>query len=163
MARLMTAQEDRLQRAITTDAAAMSEMPVEVNEKGFMVDPSQWSPAAALYLARRQGLDGWPRELTADHWSVIDYTRAYFQATDNAPSLRYTCRALGLTRKRFSWLFPGGLITVRRIAGLPGGRRPPNGSEKSLARELWARNWWGQLTSVEPRVQPRAEATSWIS
>jgi TusE/DsrC/DsvC family sulfur relay protein len=146
----------------TTGDVAAAETPVEVNEKGFMIDPSRWSPGAALFLARRQGLDGWPRELTDDHWSVIHYTRTYYQATHNAPSLRYTCRALGLTKKRFLRLFPGGPITVRRIAGLPGPRRPANGRELSLARELLARNWWEQLTSVELRGAIERPPFSWV-
>ncbi len=136
-------------RTGTTADAATVESPVEVNEKGFMIDPSQWSSGAALFLARRQGVPKWPGELTSDHWRVIYYMRAYFQEIGNAPSLRYTCKALGMTKKRFTRLFPGGLMTVRRIAGLPGPRRPANGSEKSLARELLARNWWEQLTRVE--------------
>jgi TusE/DsrC/DsvC family sulfur relay protein len=149
MATPTAAQENRVQTATTTDAAAISETPVEVNEKGFMIDPSQWASGVALFLARRQGVPKWPRELTSDHWRVIHCMRAYYQETGNAPSLRYTCKALGMTKKRFARLFPGGLMTVRRIAGLPGPRRPANGSEKSLARELLTRNWWEQLTGVQ--------------
>jgi TusE/DsrC/DsvC family sulfur relay protein len=149
MAKPTTAQEDRVQTAITADELRISERPVELNERGFMTDPSQWSPGAALYVARRQGLRDWPHELVSDHWRVIDFMRTYYQATGNAPSLRYTCKALGMTKKRFSRLFPGGLTTVRRIAGLPGPRRAANRHELSLARRLLTRNWWEQLTSVE--------------
>jgi TusE/DsrC/DsvC family sulfur relay protein len=128
----------------------VEETPVEVNERGFMKDLSQWTPAAALYLARRQGLRNWPHELTSDHWRVIDYMRVYHDATGNAPSLRYTCRALDLTKRQFSRLFPGGLMTVRRISGLPGPRRAPGKQELSMAQQLLARNWWEQLISAEP-------------
>jgi TusE/DsrC/DsvC family sulfur relay protein len=135
---------------VETEAAReVAETPVEVNERGFMTDLSQWSPGAALFLARRQGLRDWPRELVSDHWRVIDFMRIYYQTIGNAPSLRYTCKALGMTKKRFSRLFPGGLTTVRRIAGLPGPRRAANRHELSLARRLLTRNWWEQLTNVE--------------
>ncbi len=148
MSNLTILQEDRVQTATTFDEAAIVETPVEVNERGFMIDPSRWSQEVAVFLARRQGLKGWPRELVSDHWRVIDFTRTYHQATNNAPSLRYTCKALGMTKRRFSRLFPGGLMTVRRIAGLPGPRRVANRHELSLARRLMTRNWWARLTGA---------------
>jgi len=142
----LTSVLDSKVETATTAGAVVQERPVEVNERGFMTDLSQWTPGAALFLARRQGVRNWPREFTSDHWRVIDFIRAYHQATDNAPSLRYTCKALGLTKKRFSWLFPGGLMTVRRISGLPGPRRCANREELSLAQQLLTRNWWEKLT-----------------
>jgi TusE/DsrC/DsvC family sulfur relay protein len=147
MAKPTTAQENRVQAATTTDVAAVSERPVELNERGFMTDLSQWSQGAALYVARRQGLRDWPHEFVSDHWRVIDFMRTYHEATGNAPSLRYTCKALGMTKKRFSRLFPGGMVTVRRIAGLPGPRRAANRHELSLAQRLMTRDWWAHLTS----------------
>jgi tRNA 2-thiouridine synthesizing protein E len=146
MAKPATVQDRKVQGA-SEAVATVQETPVEVNERGFMIDPSQWTPGAALHLARGQGLRGWPRELVSDHWRVIDYMRTYHQTTGNAPSLRYTCRALGLTKRQFSRLFPGGMMTVRRIAGLPGQRRSANRRELSLARRLMTRNWWEILTS----------------
>jgi TusE/DsrC/DsvC family sulfur relay protein len=124
--------------AATEAATTVQEAPVEVNHLGFMTDPSQWTPGAALFLARRQGLRDWPRELASDHWRVIDFMRTYYHATGNAPSLRYTCKVLGLTKKRFSRLFPGGLMTVRRISGLPGPRKAANRYEQWLTRDWWA-------------------------
>lgn len=161
MAKPATAQENRVQRASET-VATIQETPVEVNEQGFMADPSQWTPGVALYLARRQGLKDWPRELVSDHWRVIDYMRTYHDATGNAPSLRYTCRALGLTKKQFSRLFPGGTMTVRRIAGLPGSRRSANRRELSVARRLMTRNWWEILTGSELQDDPPPETASRI-
>jgi tRNA 2-thiouridine synthesizing protein E len=140
-------------KKLETPSAArtpVQETPVEVNERGFMIDLAQWTQGVALYLARRQGLPNWPQELTGDHWRVVDYMRVYYNATGNAPSLRYTCRALDLTKRQFSRLFPGGLMTARRMSGLPGPRRAANRRELSIAQQLLARNWWEQLTSVEP-------------
>jgi TusE/DsrC/DsvC family sulfur relay protein len=125
----------------------MKETPVEVNERGFMVDLSRWTPGAALYLARRQGLPDWPGELTGDHWRLIHFMRLYYQITGNAPSLRYTCRVLSLTKRRFRQLFPGGLMATRRISGLPGPRRAAGRGEMSMARQLLTGDWWRHLTS----------------
>jgi TusE/DsrC/DsvC family sulfur relay protein len=140
MARPTTAQGTKVEAA-TEAIATVRESPVEVDVRGFMTDPSEWTPGAALFLARRQGLRDWPRELASDHWRVIDFMRTYHQATGNAPSLRYTCRALGLAKKQFSRLFPGGLMTVRRICGLPGPRKAANKRERLLTRD-----WWTKLT-----------------
>jgi TusE/DsrC/DsvC family sulfur relay protein len=148
MNRMTTAQGNKM-RAATEAVAVVWETPVEVNERGFMIDPSQWTPGAALYLARRQGLRDWAHELTSDHWRVIDYMRSYYEATGNAASLRYTCNALGLTKRQFSRLFPGGLMTARRISGLPGTRRYGNGRELSIAQQLLTRNWWERLMEAE--------------
>ncbi len=125
-------------KAVTGSVPAVQEEPVEVNHLGFMTNPSEWTQGAALFLARRQGLPDWPGELASDHWRVIDFMRTYYHATGNAPSLRYTCRALGLPKKRFSRLFPGGLVTVRRIAGLPGPRKAATRYEQWLTRDWWA-------------------------
>ncbi len=141
MARPTTVQGTKV-GAATEAAETVRETPVEVDVRGFMTDPSQWTPGAALFMARRQGLRDWPRELGSDHWRVIDFMRTYHEATGNAPSLRYTCNALGLTKKRFSRLFPGGLMTVRRISGLPGPRKAANRRERLLTRD-----WWTILTS----------------
>ena len=148
--KISTTTVDKKLETPSAARAHVEEMPVEVNERGFMIDLAQWTPGAALYLARRQGLPNWPSELTGDHWRVVDYMRVYYKATGNAPSLRYTCRALELTKRQFSRLFPGGLMTARRISGLPGPRRAANRHELSIAQQLLARNWWEQLTSVEP-------------
>jgi TusE/DsrC/DsvC family sulfur relay protein len=128
---------------------AIPETPARVNERGFMVSPSRWTPGVAWFLARRQGVANWPRGFTSEHWQVIHYTRAYYRATGNAPSLRFTCRALGLTKEQLYRLFPSGLMTVRRISGLPGPRRTASGRELSIAQQLLASNWWRRLTGAE--------------
>jgi len=140
----------------TTAEGAVPETPVQVNERGFMTNPSEWTPGVAWFLARCQGVTDWPREFTNEHWRVIEYTRAYHRATGNAPSLRHTCRALTLTKKRFSRLFPGGPMTVRRIAGLPGPRRSASGRELSLAQRLLSGDWWEHLTGAESPGGPLA-------
>jgi TusE/DsrC/DsvC family sulfur relay protein len=142
--------EKRAEAGTAPASRVLQETPVEVNERGFMTDLTQWTPEVAWYLARRQGVEDWPREFTSDHWRVIDYMRTYYEATGNAPSLRYTCKALGLAKKRFSRLFPGGLVTARRISGLPGNRRSASRAELSTAQRLLSGNWWEHLTRPAP-------------
>jgi TusE/DsrC/DsvC family sulfur relay protein len=96
------------------------EMPVEVDAHGFMEDPSEWSPEAAQFLARRQGFGEALDHLTGDHWRVIDYIRGYHDRAGSAPSRENICAELGLTKKQFLGLFPGTLKTALRVAGLPG-------------------------------------------
>ncbi len=143
MARLITAQGTKVEAA-TEAVATVRETPVEVDERGFMTDPTHWTPGAALFLARRQGIRGWPRELSSNHWRLIDFMRNYYQGTGNVPSLWYTCRALGLTKKHFSRLFPGGMMSVRRMSGLPGPRKAASKRERWLV----TRNWWAILTNA---------------
>ena len=45
---------------------------VAVDSEGYLVDRSQWSPAFALALARREGL-----ELTRAHWEGIHFLRDF--------------------------------------------------------------------------------------
>jgi TusE/DsrC/DsvC family sulfur relay protein len=141
----------------------VSETPVEVNERGFMIDPCHWSPGAARFLAHRQGLADWPQGLTNDHWRVIEYMRAYYDATGNVPSLRYTCRELGLTKRQLSRLFPGGLMTARRISGLPDRRRASSRGELSRAQRLLTGNWWKRLTDPGFKHETREKTSRALS
>jgi tRNA 2-thiouridine synthesizing protein E len=124
----------------------VAEKPVEVNERGFMKDLSQWTPGAAQYLATQQraprGLD----RLTPDHWRVIDYMRSYFYRAGKIPSDGQVCKDLGLRRSELSQLFPGSMMTARRIAGLPGPRRSANGRGLSPSQQLLTQDWWTRLT-----------------
>ena len=96
------------------------ETPVEVDAHGFMKEPSEWTPEAAQFLARRQGFGEGLDHLTGDHWRVIDYVRSYHYRSGNAPSREDICAELGLTKKKFFGLFPGTFKTALRVAGLPG-------------------------------------------
>jgi len=119
---------------------------VEVNERGFMQDLSQWTPQAAEELARHQGL---PRELdglSPDHWRVIDFLRSHFHRTGATPSVPEVCGSLMLTKRQFFSLFPNGLLMARRVAGLPGPRRTANGTAPSPSQQVLAGNWWLRLT-----------------
>ncbi len=89
---------------------------IELDDKGYMVDGRDWSPAVAEALARADGLG----ELTADHWKLIDFLREYHAAHGAAPMIRVLCRETGLTLQRIYNLFPAGPAKgASRVAGLP--------------------------------------------
>jgi TusE/DsrC/DsvC family sulfur relay protein len=108
-------------------AAGIVETAVEVDENGFIRDPGQWTPEAAVFLARRQGYGQALGELTGDHWRVIDYIRSFRESAGGAPSRADVCAGLSMTRKQFYELFPGTLKTALRVAGLPA---PEDGAER---------------------------------
>ena len=91
--------------------------PPPTNADGFLLDPGQWDRDVALWLAREQeGLD----ELTAEHWRVLDYVRAFWREHDRAPMVRYLCKSSRLKLKRVYELFPSGPADgACKLAGLP--------------------------------------------
>ena len=90
---------------------------VELNEEGFLVDPSLWTEALALELARaEEGLEA----LTDDHWSVIRFIRGHYLETQSAPMVRSICKTTGVPLKRIYDLFPSGPAKgACKLAGLP--------------------------------------------
>jgi dissimilatory sulfite reductase related protein len=90
---------------------------VELNEEGFLADPSVWNEELALVLAKaEEGLD----QLTDDHWAVIRTIRAHYLATESAPMVRSICKATGLPLRRIYELFPSGPAKgACKLAGLP--------------------------------------------
>jgi tRNA 2-thiouridine synthesizing protein E len=90
---------------------------VELNEEGFLVEPTLWNEDLALALAKaEEGLD----ELTADHWSVIRFIRTHYLENDNAPMVRSMCKGTGVPLKRIYELFPSGPAKgACKLAGLP--------------------------------------------
>lgn len=95
---------------------------IAVDEKGYLLDPSEWTPAVAETMAARDGI-----ELTGDHWVVLDIFREYFARFDIEPPMRVLVRRtrerLGADKgsSRFLYrLFPAGPGTQGcRYAGLP--------------------------------------------
>lgn len=81
---------------------------------GFMQDAAQWTPDIAKALAAREGM-----ELTERHWVVLNYCRAQFKATNDAPTLRNITKNTDVTTKEIYALFPGGPGKLAaKIAGL---------------------------------------------
>ena len=89
---------------------------VQVNDDGFMTDPSEWTREIAVELAVEEGVG----ELTPAHWKVIDYCRESAASNGGkAPTLRTITSNAGVTTKDLFALFPKGPAKkVARIAGL---------------------------------------------
>jgi TusE/DsrC/DsvC family sulfur relay protein len=95
---------------------------LEVDEKGYLLDPALWSPQVSRQMALADGL-----ELTADHWVVLQIYRDYFERFDIDPPMRavvrMTAERLGKEKSNSRYLyqlFPAGPGTQAcRYAGLP--------------------------------------------
>lgn len=96
--------------------------PVAVDEKGYLLDWRDWSPAVARAMAAADGV-----ELTPDHWEVLEFFRAYFAQYEIEPPMRALVREVrtrwgedrGSSRHLYR-LFPDGPGTQAcRYAGLP--------------------------------------------
>jgi sulfur relay (sulfurtransferase) DsrC/TusE family protein len=145
------AEDGEVRRRIARRYAAV-ESPIDINQRGFVRDLSQWSPAAAKFLAHQEGHPNGSRELTPGHWHVIHYLRVHYHPAvlsdhRGRPSLDRVCDDVGLTKRRFLELFPGGLKAALRVSGLPGPRRSANGSPLPEAAKARAGDWWARLSS----------------
>ena len=89
---------------------------VELNDEGFLVDPSQWTEAMAVDLARKEGID----PLTEEHWKIVRFMRTEYLAKGSGPSVRVLGKTSGVTIKELYQLFPRGPAkTAAKIAGIP--------------------------------------------
>jgi len=88
---------------------------VQVNDEGFMTNPSEWTKEIAVDLAKEEGIS----ELTPAHWKVIEFCRQDGAASGKAPTLRRITTAAGVSTKEMFALFPKGPAKkVAKIAGL---------------------------------------------
>src|SRR5512137_1223889 len=88
---------------------------VSVNDEGFMTNPAEWTKEIAVELAKEEGI----AELTAAHWTVIDFCRKSAVTSGKAPTLRTITTGSGVSTKDLFGLFPKGPAKkVARIAGL---------------------------------------------
>lgn len=89
---------------------------IEVDEDGFIQDPSKWTPEVAAFLAKGEGVEN----LTDDHWKVVNYLKEYYEKHGIAPMIRKLCKDTGFTLKQIYELFPTGPAKgACKIAGLP--------------------------------------------
>jgi tRNA 2-thiouridine synthesizing protein E len=88
----------------------------EVDEDGFIVDPSLWNEAVAKLFATTEDID----ELTEEHWKIVNYLRNYYLQFGIAPMVRKLVKETGTDLKRIYELFPSGPAKgACKIAGLP--------------------------------------------
>ena len=89
---------------------------LELDEDGFIQQPEKWDKNVALALAETEGV----KELSADHWKLVDYLRDYYQKFGVAPMIRKLCKETGCPLKRVWELFPSGPAAgACKVAGLP--------------------------------------------
>jgi len=99
---------------MTTDTIAGTA--VQLNDEGFLVDPSQWTEEMAVELARREDIDA----LTDRHWQVIRFMRQQYEDTGTGPNVRMLAKTSGIPVKELYQLFPKGPAkTAAKIAGIP--------------------------------------------
>jgi dissimilatory sulfite reductase related protein len=96
--------------------ATYAGVPVEVNDEGFFVDPNQWTREIAVELAKADGID----ELTAQHWTVLEFMRKEYFEKGTGPTVRVLGKTSGVSVKDLYLLFPKGPAKMAaRIAGIP--------------------------------------------
>ena len=75
---------------------------VQIDDEGFMTDPSEWSEEIGGFLAKQIGID----ELTEDHWKVINFLRSDFAEQGETATLRRVATIGGVATKQLYQLFP---------------------------------------------------------
>lgn len=91
---------------------------VQTDDKGFLLDGSQWTPDVGEEIARELGI--WP--LTGEHWSVLTFCREDAAREGRSPGSRRIAKLSGVNRESLHRLFPAGAGKLAaRIAGLPKG------------------------------------------
>lgn len=87
---------------------------IEVNDEGYLLDPTQWDKDLAFEIARENNI-----ELTDRRFEVIEYLREKFFEGE-ALSLRKIGKSGIVDIKEFYQLFPGGPLKISsKIAGIP--------------------------------------------
>ena len=83
---------------------------------GNLANRDDWNEEIAKEIAAIEGIP----ELTAPHWTVINFMRAVFAKEGDAPSIRRLTKESGVDTRTLYQLFPKGPAKkAARIAGLP--------------------------------------------
>lgn len=92
------------------------DLKLEVDEDGFIQDPSVWNEEVAKALATTEDV----HDMTEEHWKVVNYLRNYYLEFGIAPMIRKLCKETGFPLKRIYELFPSGPAKgACKVAGLP--------------------------------------------
>jgi TusE/DsrC/DsvC family sulfur relay protein len=96
--------------------ATISGVEVSLNDEGFFEDPTQWTEAMAVDIARDMGID----PLTDQHWTVIHFMRQEYFDKGTGPTVRVLGKTSGVSVKELYQLFPKGPAKMAaKIAGIP--------------------------------------------
>ena len=94
----------------------IDDLPVEVDQEGFLLHPEEWNETIAESIARENGIP----ELTDRHWLVVRFMRERYLATRTAPSIRALGKESGVPVKELYELFPKGPAKLAaKIGGIP--------------------------------------------
>jgi len=89
--------------------------PVNVNEEGFLTDPTEWDDDLGSVLAAQIGIT-----LTDEHWKAIRFLRKDFEEQGETPTLRRVSTVGGIPIKSLFALFPAKPAKkMAYVAGLP--------------------------------------------
>lgn len=94
-------------------ASRVTHLPAR-DEDGLLCDPSGWSVAIAVELAKQVGI----YQLTEDHWAVIFALRNYYEKFGVAPAMANICHALNKERNWVHNLFST-CLNAWIVSGLP--------------------------------------------
>jgi tRNA 2-thiouridine synthesizing protein E len=87
---------------------------IDLNEDGYMTDPSQWNEDVANELAKEEEI-----ELTEDHMKVLKFLREKYNAGEQL-TIRKVGKSDIVDIKGLYKLFPGGPLKISsRLAGIP--------------------------------------------
>ena len=88
---------------------------VDVNEEGFLTDPSVWSEELGTELAKLIGI-----EMTGAHWKLIHFLRDDYAVMGETATLRRVSTQTGVPIKELFSLFPKKPAKkMAYVAGLP--------------------------------------------
>lgn len=100
---------------------AVAGKPVKLDAEGYLIDPAEWCVAVTEQLAENDNL-----LLTTDHWLLIGFLHRFYQEYRLVPELPTIVSQLCGTLPNCRWkrnyihkLFPGGIKTACRYAGIP--------------------------------------------
>ena len=103
----------------------LSDCQVDVDEAGYLFDPTDWSPEFASVVAAQEKVT-----LTKFHWTVIDFMRLYYEehgiAADARWAIKFIAEQQDLSKHDAKHvlfeLFPDGY--VKQACKLSGMRQP---------------------------------------
>lgn len=88
---------------------------INVNEEGFLTDPTEWNEDLAKVLAAQIGIT-----LTDEHWDAIRFLRKDFEVKGETATLRRVSTVGGIGIKQLFTLFPQKPAKkMAYVAGLP--------------------------------------------
>ena len=88
---------------------------VDVNEEGFLTDPSAWNEQLGTELAALIGI-----EMTDDHWKIVRFLRDDYAVMGETATLRRVSTQSGVPVKELFALFPKKPAKkMAYVAGLP--------------------------------------------